>query len=133
MVEFGSGAFPNAGHLGRAHRVVRWQDQPGGADRGRPRVLLRDGVHQHPGAGRAQAGALYVDGQVAFGPKDGGGMEVKSSALTVRGKVPALDQAQFEELREAGRAGLPGLQRAPRQHRDHGERDAGVVVVRDMK
>jgi osmotically inducible protein OsmC len=51
---------------------------------------------------------LHVSATVAFGPKDGGGgYEVKSSALTVRGKVPGLDQARFEKLAIEGEQACP--------------------------
>lgn len=51
---------------------------------------------------------LHVSATVAFGPKDGGGgFEVKSSALTVRGKVAGLDQAAFENLANEGEQGCP--------------------------
>ncbi len=50
---------------------------------------------------------LHVESVVAFGPKEGGGMEVKSSVLSVRGKVPSLDQAGFEEWAAKGEAGCP--------------------------
>ena len=32
-----------------------------------------------------------------FGPKQGGGFEVKSSSLEVRGQVPGIDQATFQK------------------------------------
>lgn len=50
---------------------------------------------------------LFVTSTVEFGPKEGGGMEVKSSALEVRGKVHGIDQAQFEELATQGEQGCP--------------------------
>ena len=50
---------------------------------------------------------LFVTATVAFGPKEGGGMEVKSSVLNVRGKVPGLDQAGFEALAIEGEKGCP--------------------------
>ncbi len=54
-----------------------------------------------------QPDQLHVSAIVAFGPKDGGGFEVKSSALTVRGKVSGLDQAAFEKLANEGEQGCP--------------------------
>jgi len=44
---------------------------------------------------------------VEFGPKAGGGFEVKSSALEVKGWVPGLDQAAFEKAAEAAKNGCP--------------------------
>jgi lipoyl-dependent peroxiredoxin len=44
---------------------------------------------------------------VTFGPKSGGGFEVKSSKLTVRGWVPGLDQAKFIEFAEGAKNGCP--------------------------
>jgi lipoyl-dependent peroxiredoxin len=44
---------------------------------------------------------------VEFGPKQGGGFEVKSSALEVRGQVPGIDQAAFQKAAEAAKNGCP--------------------------
>ncbi len=44
---------------------------------------------------------------VTFGPKTGGGFEVKSSRLTVTGRVPGLDAAKFRELAEGAKNGCP--------------------------
>jgi lipoyl-dependent peroxiredoxin len=44
---------------------------------------------------------------VTFGPKSGGGFEVKSSRLTVKGAVPGLDAAKFSELAEGAKDGCP--------------------------
>ena len=44
---------------------------------------------------------------VEFGPKQGGGFEVKSSALEVRGQVPGIDQAAFEKAAEGAKNGCP--------------------------
>ncbi|HYI25728.1 MAG TPA: OsmC family peroxiredoxin [Thermomicrobiales bacterium] len=57
--------------------------------------------------GGHQPESLHVEAVVAFGPKDGGGMEVKSSVLTVRARVPSLDQAGFQEWAEKGEQGCP--------------------------
>jgi len=55
-----------------------------------------------------QPDQLHVSATVAFGPKDGGGgFEIKSSALTVRGKVSGLDQSAFEKLATEGEQGCP--------------------------
>jgi osmotically inducible protein OsmC len=50
---------------------------------------------------------LTVTSQVGFGPNPSGGMKVTHSNLTVRGKVPGLDQAQFAELARQGEQGCP--------------------------
>jgi osmotically inducible protein OsmC len=44
---------------------------------------------------------------VEFGPKQGGGFEVKSSALEVRGQVPGIDQAAFQKAAETAKNGCP--------------------------
>lgn len=44
---------------------------------------------------------------VEFGPKAGGGFEVKSSALEVKGWVPGLDAAGFENAAEGAKTGCP--------------------------
>ncbi len=38
--------------------------------------------------------------KVGFGPKDGGGVEVKYSKLTVKGKVDGVTQEQFRRACE---------------------------------
>jgi osmotically inducible protein OsmC len=44
---------------------------------------------------------------VEFGPKKGGGFEVRSSALEVRGTVPGMDQATFQKAAEGAKDGCP--------------------------
>ena len=44
---------------------------------------------------------------VEFGPKQGGGFEVKSSSLEVRGQVPGIDQAAFQQAAEGAKTGCP--------------------------
>ncbi len=44
---------------------------------------------------------------VEFGPKAGGGFEVKSSSLEVRGTVPGIDQAAFQKAAEDAKNGCP--------------------------
>jgi osmotically inducible protein OsmC len=44
---------------------------------------------------------------VEFGPKQGGGFEVRSSALEVKGWVPGADQATFEKAAEDAKNGCP--------------------------
>ncbi len=43
---------------------------------------------------------------VTFGPKPGG-FEIKSSALTVKGTVPGIDEAAFKKAAEEAKAGCP--------------------------
>ena len=50
---------------------------------------------------------LEVSATVGFHPKVGGGFEVSFSHLTVRGRVPGLDQAGFEEAARQGEQGCP--------------------------
>ncbi len=44
---------------------------------------------------------------VEFGPKAGGGFEVKSSSLEVKGAVPGIDQAAFQKAAEDAKNGCP--------------------------
>lgn len=44
---------------------------------------------------------------VEFGPKAGGGFEIKSSALEVKGTVPGIDQAGFAKAAEDAKNGCP--------------------------
>lgn len=53
------------------------------------------------------AQSLDVTSKVGFGPKDGGGVEVKYSKLSVKGKVAGVTADQFAELAKAGEAGCP--------------------------
>jgi osmotically inducible protein OsmC len=50
---------------------------------------------------------LEVTAQVGFGPKPGGGMKVTHSNLTVKGKVPGIDQATFADFAKKGEQGCP--------------------------
>ncbi len=50
---------------------------------------------------------LEVTSKVGFGPKEGGGMQVTYSKLSVKGKVDGLTAEQFAELAKAGEAGCP--------------------------
>ncbi len=50
---------------------------------------------------------LEVSATVGFDPKVGGGFEVSFSHLTVRGRVPGLDQAGFEDAARQGEQGCP--------------------------
>jgi osmotically inducible protein OsmC len=61
-------------------------------------------------AGLARAGTpperLDVSATVTF-DKVGDGWKVVSSALTVRGRVPGIDQAAFKQSAEAAKDGCP--------------------------
>lgn len=108
MVEFNSGAFSNA--------PVSWASRTESANGKTSPEELVAAAHAScyamafsnvlTTAGH-EPQRLYVTSTVEFGPKEGGGMEVKSSALTVRGKVPGIDQAQFEQLAAEGEQGCP--------------------------
>jgi lipoyl-dependent peroxiredoxin len=50
---------------------------------------------------------LEVTSAVGFGPKPGGGMQVEYSHLTVKGKVPGLDQAAFAAAATEAEKGCP--------------------------
>ena len=61
--------------------------------------------------GLAQAGhaprKLETTCTIDFGPKAGGGFEVKSSSLEVRGQVAGIDQAAFQKAAEDAKNGCP--------------------------
>ena len=61
------------------------------------------------GRNEAPPERLHVEAVVSLGDREGGGIKVTTSALTVRGTVPALngDQARFQELAEMGEQGCP--------------------------
>jgi len=50
---------------------------------------------------------LHVTSVVSLNPKEGGGVEVTDSALTVTGTVPGLDQAGFQSAAETAEQGCP--------------------------
>ncbi|HEV2065626.1 MAG TPA: OsmC family peroxiredoxin [Thermomicrobiales bacterium] len=50
---------------------------------------------------------LHVTAKVGLEPKAGGGVEVTSSALTVRGHVPSLTQDAFEDLANQAEQACP--------------------------
>lgn len=50
---------------------------------------------------------LSVSADVTFAPKEGGGFFVKSSALSVVGRVPGIDQSAFVEAAEGAKDGCP--------------------------
>ncbi len=50
---------------------------------------------------------LEVSANVGLDPKAGGGVEVIFSNLTVRGRVPGMDQAAFDAAAREGEQGCP--------------------------
>ncbi len=50
---------------------------------------------------------LQVTARVTFDNPGGAGWKVASSALTVRGRVPGIDEARFRELAEEAKEGCP--------------------------
>jgi osmotically inducible protein OsmC len=109
MIEFGTGAFPNS--------PVTWASRTESSNgKTSPEELVAAAhascyamafSHVLSTAGH-QPEHVHVTSTVGFGPKaGGGGFEVKSSALEVRGKVPGLDQAAFEKLANEGEQGCP--------------------------
>jgi len=59
------------------------------------------------GRGGTPPESLHVTAVVSLNPKEGGGVEVTDSALTVEGTVPGLDQAGFQEAAETAEQGCP--------------------------
>ncbi|MGZ6081019.1 MAG: OsmC family peroxiredoxin [Myxococcaceae bacterium] len=57
--------------------------------------------------GGHKATKLETSCVVEFGPKAGGGFEVRSSALEVRGWVPGIGAAEFEKAAEGAKTGCP--------------------------
>lgn len=109
MIEFDSGAFPNA--------PVTWASRTEAANGKTSPEELVAAAHASCYAMAfshvlATAGHkpehVHVTATIGFGPNEGGeGFKVKSSALDVRGKVPGLDQATFEQLAKDGDQGCP--------------------------
>jgi osmotically inducible protein OsmC len=57
--------------------------------------------------GKTPPERLEVRAAVTFAKKDGGGFGIQSSALTVRGRVPNLDAAGFQQAAEGAKDGCP--------------------------
>ena len=57
--------------------------------------------------GGHKATRLETTCTVEFGAKAGGGFEVKSSSLEVKGTVPGIDQAAFTQAAEGAKSGCP--------------------------
>ncbi len=53
------------------------------------------------------AAKLTTEAAVHIGPVDGGGQTISKSALTLRGNVPGMSEAQFIELANKAKAGCP--------------------------
>ncbi|HEX5938781.1 MAG TPA: OsmC family peroxiredoxin [Dehalococcoidia bacterium] len=103
-----SGAFPTIG--------VTWAartEQPGGKTS--PEELIAAAhascyamaLSATLGRGGSPPEQLHVTSVVSLDPKEGGGFRISGSRLTVTGKVPGLDQAQFEEMARKGEEGCP--------------------------
>jgi osmotically inducible protein OsmC len=50
---------------------------------------------------------VAVDAAYQFGPVEGGGFAITRADLSVRGRVPGIDQAEFERLAGDGERGCP--------------------------
>lgn len=50
---------------------------------------------------------LTTDAEVSVGPVEGKGQTISKSALTLRGNVPGMSEAQFVELANKAKAGCP--------------------------
>ncbi len=55
----------------------------------------------HPAAKLTTVAAVHI------GPVDGGGQAISKSALTLRGNVPGMSEAQFIDLANKAKAGCP--------------------------
>ena len=53
------------------------------------------------------AAKLTTEAAVHIGPVDGGGQAISKSALTLRGNVPGMSEAQFIDLANKAKAGCP--------------------------
>jgi len=53
------------------------------------------------------AAKLTTTAEVTIGPVEGKGNTISKSALTLRGNVPGLDDARFQELAAKAKAGCP--------------------------
>lgn len=103
-----SGTFRDAG--------LSWKARTEGADRATTPEELLAAAHASCFSmalahGLAQGGRpparLETTCTVEFGPKKGGGFEVRSSALEVKGTVPGMDAAAFAKAAEAAKDGCP--------------------------
>lgn len=108
MLEFGSGAFKNA--------PVTWASRTESSDGKTSPEELIAAAHSSCYAMAfsnvlTEAGHkpndLHVSANVGLEPKAGGGFEVTSSALTVRGHVPSLSQAEFSDFAEQAEKACP--------------------------
>ncbi|HWV24642.1 MAG TPA: OsmC family peroxiredoxin [Thermomicrobiales bacterium] len=50
---------------------------------------------------------LDVTSKVGFGPKDGGGFEIKHANVTIKGKVPGMSEDDFRKLAEQAEQTCP--------------------------
>ena len=103
----GSGIFRDAG--------LTWKARTEGANATTPEELLAAShascfsmaLSHGLAKGGHPAQRLETSCVVEFGPKQGGGFEVKSSALEVKGWVPGIDQAAFAKAAEDAKNGCP--------------------------
>ena len=59
--------------------------------------MLHDGAGIRPAGGRVQSGELSTEAAVSLDP-DGPGFKISKSALTLRAKVPDLDDTGFARI-----------------------------------
>ncbi len=50
---------------------------------------------------------LDTSSTITFGPKDGGGVKIHSSAITVQASVPGISANQFNEIADGAKSGCP--------------------------
>ena len=106
----------------------RGQDEPRGAPRGRPRVVLRDGPlgGAWPGAGRRRSS--WRSARTSRSTRLEAGWRVVSSALTVRGTVPGRSTRRASGRRPRRPGRLPDLAGAQGQRRPVGRGDPGGLT-----
>jgi osmotically inducible protein OsmC len=108
MVEFASGGIVNS--------PVSWASRTEAANGKTSPEELIAGAHSSCYAmafahtlttGGNKPEHLFVTSTVDLQPKDGGGFQVVSSALQVRGKVPGLSQDEFAQIAVQAEQGCP--------------------------
>ena len=126
----GSGAFNAAGDVSGAHRRVRRQDEPGGADGGGARGVLCDGAQRRRSGGRARRPIARVVTATVTADKGDAGIKIMSSKLTVVAYgLKGHGCRQFAGRRERSGRPVPGVERLPRVDADHGGCESGVRVL----
>ena len=99
-------------HLGVTHRTVQRQDQPRGAGRRRSRQRHSMELSFILGEAGTLPEKLETSVTVTFEEIEGG-WKTGSSAITVKGTVPGIDEAAFKKAAEAAKGSCP-ISRAPR-------------------